>query len=263
MRSILMMLLSAGFILASSGCKMAKVDRHAVRICLDFSEPESFPFMKLDRLKLQKNGHSAYQWASGLSDAEIKSFLEQGYTKEYLIFARLYLYVKNTATDRWEPVTQYDVLYLGIADGYLWPRKKDSYHPGKALLDFNGRDRTGPYASIDFTNAILDFSEQPTITLKIVTIPSIGDAEARCWTTDIKREELGLWIDEFRQNIWPFDWSVYLPEAKITLPPWNKWQIELAPPVPEPRPPAEEIVVKIDNGGKDSPGVVYEVQPRK
>ena len=263
MRSILVMLLSAGFILALSGCKMAKVDRHAVRICLDFSEPESFPFMKLDRLKLQKNGHSAYQWASGLSDAEIKSFLEQGYTKEYLIFARLYLYVKNTATDRWEPVTQYDVLYLGIADGYLWPRKKDSYHPGKALLDFNGRDRTGPYASIDFTNAILDFSEQPTITLKIVTIPSIGDAEARCWTTVIKREELGLWIDEFRQNIWPFDWSVYLPEAKITLPPWNKWQIELAPPVPEPRPPAEEIVVKIDNGGKDSPGVVYEVQPRK
>ena len=263
MRSILMMLLSAGFILASSGCKMAKVDRRAVRICLDFSEPESFPFIKLDRLKLQENGHSGYRWASGLSNADIKSFLEQGYTKEYLIFARLYLYVKKTATGTWEPVTQYDVLYFGIADGHLWPRKKESYHPGKALLDFNGRDRTGPYASIDFTNAILDFSEQPTIALKIVALPSIGNAEARCWTTDIKREELGLWIDEFRQNIWPFDWSVYLPEAKITLPPWNKWQIDPAPPVAEALPPAEEIVVKIDNGGKDSPGVVYEVQPRK
>ena len=174
MRSILMMLLSAGFILASSGCKMAKVDRHAVRICLDFSEPESFPFMKLDRLKLQKNGHSAYQWASGLSDAEIKSFLEQGYTKEYLIFARLYLYVKNTATDRWEPVTQYDVLYLGIADGYLWPRKKDSYHPGTTARSIKDLERDFELKTEDAKDSLHWVRATPTSQDSTLSILRVG-----------------------------------------------------------------------------------------
>ena len=100
------------------GCKMARVDDHAVRVELVFSEPESFPFIKLDQLKLKENNHIAYRWAAGLSDAEIKSLLAQGYTKEYLIFARLYLFILNTTTGRFDPITQYDVIYLGIADGY-------------------------------------------------------------------------------------------------------------------------------------------------
>ena len=228
------------------GCKMARVDDHAVRVELVFPEPESFPFIKLDQLKLKEDNHYSYQWASGLSDAEIKSLLAQGYTKEYLIFARLYLFILNTATDRFEPITQYDVIYLGIADGYLWPRKKESYHPGRALLDFNGRDRTGPYASIDFTNAILDFSKRSTVTLKIVAVPSIGDAEARYWIADIKRGDLGVWTDEFRQNIWPFDWSVSMPEAKIKLPPWDKWHIERNPPIVEPLPPAKDVFIILE-----------------
>ena len=237
---------------------MARVDDHAVRVELVFPEPESFPFIKLDQLKLKEDNHYSYQWASGLSDAEIKSLLAQGYTKEYLIFARLYLFILNTTTGRFDPITQYDVIYLGIADGYLWPRKKESYHPGRALLDFNGRDRTGPYASIDFTNAILDFSKRSTFTLKIVAVPSIGDAQARCWTTDIKREDLGVWTDEFRQNIWPFDWSVSMPEAKIALPPWEKWHIERNPPVIEPVPPAKDVFIIVRDGGDGSEVLVME-----
>lgn len=227
------------------GFKMARVDDKAVRVELVFPEPESFPFIKLDRLELETSDHVTYNRASGLSDAEISKLLEQGYTKKYLIYARLYLFILNTATGQFDPITQYQVFYLGIVDGYLWPRKMESYHPGKALLEFNGHDRTGPYASIDFTRAILDFSKRPTVTLKIVAVPSIGDAQARCWMTDIKREDLGVWTDEFRQNIWPFDWSVSMPEAKITLPPWDKWHIERNPPVVESLPSAKDVFIII------------------
>ena len=252
--AVLKALSAACLAVTLSGCKMARVDDHAVRVELVFPEPESFPFIKLDRLELETNDHVTYRRASGLSDAEISKLLEQGYTKEYLIYARLYLFILNTATGQFDPITQYQVFYLGIVDGYLWPRKMESYHPGKALLEFNGHDRTGPYASIYFTNAILDFSKRSTVTLKIVAIPSIGDAEARYWTTDIKRGDLGVWTDEFRQNIWPFDWSRSLPEAKITLPPWDKWHIERNPPVVEPQPPAKDVFIIIrenDNGSRE------------
>ena len=62
--AVLKALSAACLAVTLSGCKMARVDDHAVRVELVFPEPESFPFIKLDRLELEINDHVTYNRAS-------------------------------------------------------------------------------------------------------------------------------------------------------------------------------------------------------
>ena len=211
-----------------SGCNVASVDRNAVQLALDFSEPESFPFMKLDRFEKEENGCiRTVPMEPDMSDAEINALLKQGYRKKYSPLARIFLYTFNTATGQWEPITQYSVNY-SLDTGAPWPVKEESYHPGKACLGDNAR-YGDPYTSETVGQLILDFSKRPTIFMKVVVIPVSGSAEARYCIIDIKRGEMKKWSEETKL-FGPFDWSVSMPEAKVVLPSWNKWQSELHPP---------------------------------
>ena len=211
-----------------SGCNVASVDRNAVQLALDFSEPESFPFMKLDRFEKEENGCiRSVPMAPDLSGAKIKALLKQGYRKKYLPLARIFLYTLNTAFGQWEPITQYSVNY-SFDTGAPWPVKEELYHPGKACLD-NNAQYGDPYTSETDCQLILDFSKRSTIPMKVVAIPVSGSTDARYCIIDIKRGEMKMWSEETKL-FGPFDWSVSMPEAKVVLPPWNKWQLEPNPP---------------------------------
>lgn len=228
MNILFMVLFSVFLFVLLPGCNVASVDRNAVRVDLEFSEPESFPFMKFHMMsKYYEDGRwTGVPVGGDTSGAKIEELQKQGYKKEYQVYARLYLYTRNAAARQWEPITLYDVFY-SIYTGVPWPVKKEFYYPDEGCLP--GAEDDAPYHSITEYKVILDFAGRSTVPVKIVAVPSDGSAEARYWVTDIKRADLGKW-SENPISIGLVYWAVSMPDAKIVLPPWNKWQVEPNPP---------------------------------
>ena len=241
-------------ILFLSGCGM-DVDRNAVRIDLVFYEPEKFPFMKLYRLERdEEGGFSSARITPETSEEEIKELLKDGYRKKYLTFARIYLYTLDTGSGQWIPIDQYSIHYGWLTDnnakwwfgqGILYPVKAEEYYPRKAVLACSHPGY--PYASMTSTMLIFDFWKRFSVTMKIVVVPSDGSADARYWITNITREDIRINAEDYFKEKSLFDWRISIPEAKIILPPWNKWHIEPNPPKPTGKwePPPKPFDIKV------------------
>lgn len=243
-------LLSISVSAALTGCKMARPDSKAVRLDLVFSDPRSFPFIKIYKMRKEtQDGFASVRIKSSTPKEEITKLLKEGYREEYFVFARIYLYTLNTESKQWEPINQYFIHYAWlqgkwwIGQGFLYPVKREWWNLNTALL--RQAVPGEPYASTKFTMAILDYDKQFSFRMKIVAVPNDSSVKTRYWITDITREDLKIWTEDHLEKPKLFDWRLSMPEAKITLPPWDKWHLEQNPPVAEPVPPAQDVFIII------------------